>query len=150
LECRGRRIVPGVDAQGRSVVVSDQPIIAADASADKPARADFWVARQLPTPLDGQLEPLPDWKGGNQALPGGVVGRLLTWPAGFSYRRHTTPTIHFIIVVSGQLELVLDTETRVLSAGDAAVQRGTAHAWRVVGLDPCTFVGVMLDAAVPI
>jgi uncharacterized cupin superfamily protein len=56
----------------------------------------------------------------------------------------------FIIVVSGQLELVLDTETRVLSAGDVAVQRGTANAWRVISSDQCTFVGVMLDAAAPI
>ena len=145
-ERRGRRIVTGVDAQGRSVVESDQPIIPADAPADKPASADFWVTRHLPTALGGQLEPSGDWKGGNQAPPGGVIGRILTWPSGFSYRRHTTPTMDFIIVISGQLELVLDSETRVLVAGDVAVQRGTPHAWRVAGPDPCTFVGIMLDA----
>lgn len=148
-ERRGRRIVTGVDAQGRSVVESDQPLISPDAPADKPAGADFWVTRHLPAALTGQLEPSADWKGGNQAPPGGVVGRILTWPSGFSYRRHATPTMDFIIVVSGQLELVLDSETKLLGAGDVVVQRGTPHAWRVAGPNPCTFVGIMLDAATP-
>jgi hypothetical protein len=48
--------------------------------------------------------------------------------------------------MSGQLELVLDTESRLLNPGDIVIQRGTAHGWRVSGLEPCTFAGIMLDA----
>lgn len=140
-----RRIVTGVDGQGRSRVESDSPLVA-NVAADRPVTTDFWVARKLPAVLNGPLEPTSDWKGGNEAPAGGAIGRLLTWPAGFSYPRHTTPSLDFIMVVSGALELLLDTESKVLNAGDVVVQRGTAHAWRVAGSEPCTFVGIMLDA----
>jgi quercetin dioxygenase-like cupin family protein len=56
--------------------------------------------------------------------------------------------VDFIVIVSGALELILDDGSKVLNAGDVAIQRGTAHAWRVVGSEPCTFVGIMLDAQV--
>lgn len=142
----GRRVVTGVDAQGRSRVESDQPISGGAPSDDRPLSTDFWVARTLPAALNGPLEPTPDWRGGNRAPTGGAIGRLLTWPPGFSYPRHTTPSLDFIIVMSGQLELILDTESKILNAGDVVIQRGTAHAWRVSGSEPCTFVGMMLDA----
>jgi quercetin dioxygenase-like cupin family protein len=122
--------------------------VSAAAPPNRPISTDFWVVRHLPTPVTGALEPTPDWKGGNQAPPGGVIGRLLTWPAGFSYPRHTTPSLDFIVIVSGALELILDTESKVLNAGDVAIQRGTAHAWRLSGSAPCTFVGIMLAAQV--
>jgi len=143
-----RRVVTSVDGQGRSRIESDQPLVTAAVPADRPISTNFWVVRHLPTPLTGALEPTPDWKGGNQAPPGGVIGRLLTWPPGFSYPRHTTPSLDFIVIMSGALELILDTESKVLNAGDVAIQRGTAHAWRVSGSEPCTFVGIMVDAQV--
>jgi quercetin dioxygenase-like cupin family protein len=134
-------VVTGVDPQGRSRVESDQPI-----SNGASRSTDFWVVRQVPSPLTGPLEPTSEWRGGNQAPSGGAIGRLLIWPPGFSYPRHTTPSLDFIIVMSGQLELILDTESKILSAGDVVVQRGTAHSWRVPGPEPCTFAGIMLDA----
>jgi len=141
-----RRVVTSIDGQGRSRIQSDQPLVTGAVSADRPVSTDFWVVRRLPTSVTGPLEPTPDWKGGNQAPTGGVIGRLLTWPPGFSYPRHTTPSLDFIVILSGALELILDAESKVLNAGDVAIQRGTAHAWRVSGSEPCTFVGIMLDA----
>jgi len=142
----GLRVVTGVDAQGRSYVESEQPLVNATARSDAPKSTDFWVVRRLPTSLVGALEPTADWRGGNQTPAGGAIGRLLTWPSGFTYPRHTTPSLDFIIVMSGQLELVLDKESRFLNPGDVVIQRGTAHSWRVPGPEPCTFAGVMLDA----
>jgi quercetin dioxygenase-like cupin family protein len=141
----GRRIVTGVDAQGRSRIDFDQPI-RQGAPDDRPHGTDVGIVRQLPSALNGPIEPTPDWKGGNQAPTGGGFARVLTWPAGYSYPRHTTPTLDFIIVVSGQLELVLDTESKTLNPGDVVIQRGTPHAWRVPGRGPCTFAGIGLDA----
>lgn len=144
----GRRVVTGVDSEGRSCVTSEQPVPPNAAwKTDTAEGLDFWVTQQLPAVLAGPLEPGTEYKRGNRAPAGGVVGRLITWAPGFQYPRHTTPTLDYIIVIAGQLELILDTESRVLGPGDVAIQRGTAHAWRVVGSDACTFAGIMLDAA---
>jgi quercetin dioxygenase-like cupin family protein len=44
---------------------------------------------------------------------------------------HRTVSLDYGIVIYGEVELVLDSgETRILKAGDVAVQRGTNHAWR--------------------
>lgn len=107
---------------------------------------DFWLVRELPAPLHEAADPLIGWKPGNEAPPGGIVGRLVTWQPGFEARLPTTPTLDFGIVLSGQLELGLETESRLLSPDDVVVQRGTAHSWRVPGPDPCTIAFILLDA----
>lgn len=146
----GHRVITGVDPQGRSCVASESPVPPNAAwKTDTMEGLDFWVAREVPTPLAAAIEPTEDWKPANRAPAGGVIGRLIMWMPGTSYPRHTTPTLDFIIVVSGQLELVLDTESRILRAGDVVIQRGTAHAWRVVGTEPCTFAAILIDAKSP-
>jgi quercetin dioxygenase-like cupin family protein len=60
---------------------------------------------------------------------------------------HTTPTLDFIVVLSGQLEVGLENGTQRLGPGDVLVQRGTAHSWRNPGFEPCTFVVILIDAA---
>jgi quercetin dioxygenase-like cupin family protein len=70
-----------------------------------------------------------------------------TWEAGFMYPMHRSDTIDFVFIISGQLELILEEGSTVLRSGETVVQRGTNHAWRVVGNEPCTFAAVMIDAA---
>ena len=60
---------------------------------------------------------------------------------------HHSDTIDIVFVISGQVELILDEESTVLRSGDTVVQRGTNHGWRVAGSEPCTFAGVLIDAA---
>ena len=44
---------------------------------------------------------------------------------------HRTQSLDYGIVISGEIECVLDSgETRLMRQGDIAVQRGTMHAWR--------------------
>ena len=143
----GRRIVTGTDDQGRSRVASEEPVPTSSTwRNDRAEGLVFWVARELPVPMAGQIEPTSDYQPANRAPARGLDGRLFTWAAGHSYPRHATPTLDFIIILSGRLELVLDAESRVLEPGDVVVQRGTQHAWRVVGTEPCTFAGIILDA----
>jgi quercetin dioxygenase-like cupin family protein len=51
-----------------------------------------------------------------------------------------------IVVTSGAMELVLETGSTIVRAGDVVIQRGTPHAWRPVGKEPCTFVSILVDA----
>jgi hypothetical protein len=57
---------------------------------------------------------------------------------------HSTKTIDYIIVLSGQITLELDEGTVHLKTGDVVVQRGTRHAWWNNSHEPCTIAGAMI------
>jgi len=58
---------------------------------------------------------------------------------------HTTDTIYFEYIVSGEVWLELDEGATVhLKAGDTVVQNGTRHAWRNKGAVPCVIVVFMV------
>ena len=107
---------------------------------------DFWVLGGLPAKLDETENPPEDWRPVNKAPPGGAVCRLITWPPGFEYPMHATPTLDFMVVLAGELDLGLETETVILGPGGVLVQRGTAHSWRVLESGPATALAVLFDA----
>jgi mannose-6-phosphate isomerase-like protein (cupin superfamily) len=60
---------------------------------------------------------------------------------------HTTDTIDYVVVVSGEVTLELDDgEQTVLRTGDVVIQNGTRHAWHNHGTEYCTIVGVAIGA----
>lgn len=60
---------------------------------------------------------------------------------------HTTDTIDYVVVLAGQAELELDDgQKELVQAGDCIVQRGTRHAWRVVGDEPLVLAASMVGA----
>ncbi|RDI66730.1 cupin domain-containing protein [Nocardia pseudobrasiliensis] len=60
---------------------------------------------------------------------------------------HTTDSIDYVLVVSGEVTLDLDDgEQTVLRAGDVVIQNGTRHTWRNHGTENCTIVGVAVGA----
>jgi mannose-6-phosphate isomerase-like protein (cupin superfamily) len=60
---------------------------------------------------------------------------------------HTTDTIDYGVVISGEIVLELDDGAEVLlKQGDCVVQNGTRHAWRNRGTEPCTMAFVMFGA----
>lgn len=60
---------------------------------------------------------------------------------------HTTDSIGFIYVISGEVIMTLDDDAEVhLAAGDTLVQSGTRHAWRNPGTQPCYLIVVQIGA----
>ena len=60
---------------------------------------------------------------------------------------HTTDTIDFEYVISGEVWLELDDGKEVrLKAGDTVVQNGTRHAWSNKSSKPCRMVVCMIGA----
>jgi mannose-6-phosphate isomerase-like protein (cupin superfamily) len=58
---------------------------------------------------------------------------------------HTTDTIDFEYIISGEVWLELDDGVTVhLRAGNTVVQNGTRHAWRNRGTEPCHIVVFMV------
>ena len=59
---------------------------------------------------------------------------------------HRTKTIDYALILSGEIDLLLDDSEVHLKLGDVVIQRGTNHAWVNRGNQPCQIAFVMLDA----
>ena len=59
---------------------------------------------------------------------------------------HRTKTIDYAIILSGEIEMLLDDADLHLKAGDVVVQRGTNHAWVNRGEQPCQVAFILIDA----
>jgi mannose-6-phosphate isomerase-like protein (cupin superfamily) len=142
-----RRVVTGVNASGKSVVVSDGRVPTEGRWSDGGANgADLWCLNQVPVDLSDSRDPIKGYKGQEWPPEGGAIARTGTWPPGFQFQMHRSATIDFLFVISGRIELLLDEGSVTLGPGDCCVQRGTNHGWRVVGNQPCTWGGVLLAA----
>jgi mannose-6-phosphate isomerase-like protein (cupin superfamily) len=172
---RIRRVVTGHDADGRSRVVDDRPVepITSDLVPGCAAYR-LWGRDERPTfpddgsprpaeayypPRDGsrfminaiapgELVPPPDLDAAaavaelERLMPGALAAMEPDVPG-----MHTTDSIDYVLVVSGEVTLELDDgEPTVLRAGDVVVQNGTRHAWRNHGTEHCTIVGVAVGA----
>jgi mannose-6-phosphate isomerase-like protein (cupin superfamily) len=170
-----RRVVTGHDSQGTARVVDDanvEPIT----SELMPGCAAYrlWGRDERPTfPDDGSPRPAEAWyppRDGSRFMintipPGELVPPpdLDTAAALADLERqmpgamaavepdapgmHTTDTIDYVLVVSGEATLELDDGVQtVLQAGDVVIQNGTRHAWRNHGTEACTIVGVAIGA----
>lgn len=60
---------------------------------------------------------------------------------------HTTKSIDFGIVLTGEIYLILDKEEILLKPTDTVIQRGTAHAWSNRSNNDCLMAYILLDAA---
>jgi Cupin domain. len=154
-----RLVVTGRDARGKSVFVRDGAALASLAFPDGGGFEDLWVTKGR-APLadaDGVLEGFPFFPGAGDTrfrvvklLPGyldragdgavDVPGLEAAAPG-----MHTTDSIDFVVVLSGQVELELDDGAkRVVGAGDCVVQRATRHRWIPLGPEPLVMAVVML------
>jgi mannose-6-phosphate isomerase-like protein (cupin superfamily) len=62
---------------------------------------------------------------------------------------HRTRTVDYAIIMSGEIDMMLDDKTVHLKAGDVVVEQATNHAWLNHGTEPCRIVFVLLDAKQP-
>ncbi len=168
-----KRVVTGIDEDGKSVIVSDGP----------PPRSvtleligglkqtDVWHLGSPPkSPADGGDL---DHNANLVPPPGGAHWRVVEFPpesaapadvdindliAEFNDKvpdflaladlsrlgMHKTPTIDFGVVLSGEIWLELDDSEVHLKPGDCVVQRGTMHAWRNRSDKPCVMSFVLI------
>lgn len=59
---------------------------------------------------------------------------------------HRTRTIDYAIILSGEIDMMLDDSQIHLKAGDVLVQQGTNHAWINRGAEICRIAFVLVDA----
>jgi cupin domain len=170
LKVEARRVVSGVDAQGRSTIISDENTTARVAA---PAFTvmNLWQVDRLPVHVD-DADGLPE---AVTLLPpmGSLMYRLTTFPPDSewdvaSYQEslealgggdahvdgdesgiaglHQTDSIEIITMLSGELYAVLETTETLLRPGETFIQRGTKHTWNNRSDQPATFVALTIPA----
>ena len=152
-----RRVVTGVDKDGKSFFVDDGPSPSQRVVPQRPGYrvTNLWCTER------GQRVDAPDriaQHSGVEPPPGGTVIRVIEWPteptdplelrqmldATFAQNfadahrdvrpnehpsMHTTETVDYAIVLEGEVYAILEREERLLKAGDVLIQRGTRHGW---------------------
>lgn len=146
-----RRVVTGHTADGKSTVLFDSkiPLIEHDEPSDPLVRHGsvsevLWTTKGFPVDNsghsdDGQIT-VPT------ALRDGTVLRITRYTPGAAPRHHRTDSIDYAVVVSGSIQVELDTETVTLQTGDVIIQRGTIHNWICEGPEPCVMLYALIDA----
>ena len=62
---------------------------------------------------------------------------------------HRTRTVDYAIVMSGEIDMMLDDKTVHLKAGDVVVQQATNHAFINHSTEPCRVIFVLMDSKEP-
>lgn len=143
-----RRVVTGVNAEGKSRIISDG-FVPKNATYADPGQFEMntlWVENQVPVAFDKQAETLDGYAFQLEPSYGGFKAYFITFEPGYKPFFHKTNTIDFIFILSGKLELLVEGGSTILSPGDSIVQRGTHHAWRVIGEEPCRVAAVLVSA----
>jgi mannose-6-phosphate isomerase-like protein (cupin superfamily) len=164
-----RRIVTGVNAQGRAVIIEDG---LARKTVTRPAlsveAALLWVTDESPVdlskytdPADREIGVAPPERGSilrvvdflpdpNRKIDNEAFLREmgLAHPAtdGRHPFMHRTRSIDYAIILQGEIDMLLDEGEVHVRAGDILIQRGTNHAWVNRSSEPCRIVFVLIDA----
>jgi hypothetical protein len=146
-----RRVVTGIDANNKSNAILDRKITLAPAPNDL-NWAHLWVTDSHPLSIsatdtkDNSTGVSPP-ENGTQF---GVVEFLPSDPAHPAKPLwHQTRTVDYVVVISGEIDLMLEASVVHLKAGDTVVQQATNHAWVNRGTVPCRLLFVLMDAKQP-
>lgn len=172
-----RRVVTTHKADGEAVILFDGPAPKKTERQEIGVVSRLlWVTGESPAAMDGTLDkgnrdmaisPPPqgsvlrivDFLPGTDKIK--AVENRMTHQAGEAHKAakawpprhpmmHRTASIDYAIVLSGEIDMLLDKEEIHLKAGDILVQQATNHAWVNRGTEPCRIVFVLIDGKDPL
>ncbi|MBV8949515.1 MAG: cupin domain-containing protein [Actinobacteria bacterium] len=145
-----RRVVTGIDDEGKSYIARDEPA---------PFAGGFFELWSTDGPVP---EPLPqgDLVTGLEPPPGGTWWRVFSLPPEAEMKGrlagavpgidpdgfHTTASVDYVLVLDGDITLKLDRGSVDLHTGDCVVQRATRHAWANQSDRPTRMMVVMVSS----
>jgi mannose-6-phosphate isomerase-like protein (cupin superfamily) len=170
-----RRVVTTVDKDGKAVVLFDDVDQHAKVRPHGTVTRLLWVADETPADMRGPADRAAREMG--IAPPaGGSVFRIVEFPPtskevealpldyqhkiigdhspkrGLPPRHpmmHRTRSIDYAVIMSGEIDMLLDEGEVHFRAGDVLVQQGTNHAWVNRGTEPCRIAFILIDAQEP-
>jgi mannose-6-phosphate isomerase-like protein (cupin superfamily) len=164
-----RRIVTGHDATGKAIISLDGPAENVRVRAANGLTSTLlWAEDETPSDNSGDIDKA-DREIGVAPPDGGSVFRIVEFvpdddsvsnedmkrelgldpDSGGPVRHpgmHKTRSVDYAIVLSGEIDMLVDEDEVHLKAGDVIVQRGTNHAWANRGTEPCRIAFVLIDA----
>jgi len=168
-----RRVVTGLDANNHAVVLFDSRIAL---KQDSPviASTNFWITDSTPPGLSRQdtanrpigvsppdngtkfrlvefapLDPATEAK-----LPPEMIMKGVAHPPqkGIAVKHpmmHRTRSLDYAVILSGEIDMMLDDNSVHLKQGDVIVQQATNHGWVNHGTQPCRILFVLMDSKEP-
>ena len=164
-----RRVVTGLDDSNHAVVLFDSRV---SLKQDSPvlASTNFWITDSLSredtanrpigvSPPDNgtkfrlvefaPLDPATEAK-----LPAGMIMKGVSHPPekGIPVSHpmmHRTRTLDYAVILSGEIDMMLDDTSVHLKQGDVIVQQATNHGWVTHGTQPCRILFVLMDSREP-
>ncbi len=168
-----RRLVTGHNSDGKSVFLmdSDAPcVLVMDKMGDLTV-TDLWETMDSPAENKGEKDNT-DRPVHLEPVANGTVFRVVDFPPDSAWKdgangaeafdqlqashaaagdhsdpaMHRTDTVDYAMVLDGEIYAVMDTEERLMKAGDVLIQRGTTHAWANKTDRFCRMMFVLCDA----
>jgi mannose-6-phosphate isomerase-like protein (cupin superfamily) len=168
-------VVTGKDSTGKAVALIDGPAPSVHRRPEGGlAITNLWVTDSTPADL-ANPEDTSSRKVGIPPPPSGTIFRVVEFapekeisadydarlkmiqaigltPEGPSREHprdpamHRTKTIDYAVIISGEIDMLLDDTEVHMKAGDVLVQRGTNHAWVNRSDAPCKVAFILVDA----
>jgi quercetin dioxygenase-like cupin family protein len=168
-----RRVVTGHDAQGKAIVIMDSDAPNQRVRQTGLVSTLLWATDETPADISGNADRAAR-EIGVQPPPNGSILRVVDFPpesAGGTKvdnaailremgveggnapvrhaHMHRTRSVDYAIVLSGEIDMLLDDSEVHLKAGEILVQQSTNHAWVNNGTEVCRIAFVLIDAKEP-
>jgi len=128
-----RRVVTALDANDKAIALFDGRVTLEPGATPS---AKLWVTEASPAPLS-----FTDDSGAKRAPRRGLPVRHPLM--------HRTRTVDYAVVLSGEIDMMLDDAVVHVRAGDVIVQQATNHAWINRGTQPCRILFALIDSRQP-
>jgi mannose-6-phosphate isomerase-like protein (cupin superfamily) len=170
-----RRVVTGLDADNKAIALFDSTLTLNPGKSGNPA-INLWITDSAPAGFsfkeDSAAKPI-----GLTPPDNGTVIRVVEFPPldpdseakldpnfmmnvvgdhaptrGLPVKNplmHRTRTVDYAIIMSGEIDMMLDDKVVHLKAGDVVVQQATNHAWLNRSKEPCRVIFVLMDSKQP-
>jgi len=136
-----RRIVSGLDSQGKSAILINDEMQPSEAGA-----ALAWITTSAPAD-NIAMPPIGDLVFGFDLMHSAASTFILVrMPPGATSEMHTTDTVDYITMISGRITFTVETEEITLAPGDLLVDRGISHSWRNDGVEDAVYSVITMPA----
>ena len=168
-----RRVVTGLDERNHAVVLFDSQIsLKQDSSVI--SSTNFWITDSTPPSLSKQdtanrpigvsppdngtkfrlVEFAPLDSATEAKLPPEMIMKGVNHPPekGIPVKHpmmHRTRTLDYAVILSGEIDMMLDDTSAHLKQGDVIVQQATNHGWVNHGAQSCRILFVLMDSKEP-
>ncbi len=143
-----RRVVTGHDLNRVARVLFDGPATNRKFPPSGAVTTLIWSTDRTPADIaiGEAIEDMGAKQLGTAPPPNGTRFTVNDFPPGNTPVMHRTETLDYVLVLSGEIEMVMGDATVKLKAGDVMVQRGTVHAWVNRATQPARVAFVLIDA----